>query len=142
MKLDPEEIDIKKVQQKIREHAEEAYPLECCGLLFGRTGKNGQLMIEESVRTENSSEKKETHFQIAPLEMFRHETEQRERGYELLGFYHSHPDQPAVPSKEDVREMLPEMLYLILSVTEGEQRESRAWMKDQSMGEGTGQGKP
>ena len=91
---------IKKVQRKIREHVRDAYPLECCGLLFGRAGKTGPLMIEDSVRTENVSEKKETHFQIAPLEMFRHERKQAERGFELLGFYHSHPDQPAVPSEE------------------------------------------
>ncbi len=135
---------IKKVQRKIREHVRDAYPLECCGLLFGRAGKTGPLMIEDSVRTENVSEKKETHFQIAPLEMFRHERKQAERGFELLGFYHSHPDQPAVPSEEDVRKMLPEVIYLIVSVTDGEPGGIRAWMKEQGTGTvrepGTGEG--
>ena len=121
-----------KVYRKLREHAEEAYPQECCGLLFCRTAEDGKLMIEEYIRAENVSDRKETHYKIDPLTMFRYETEYGKRGYVLKGFYHSHPDEPAVPSEEDVRKMLPELLYLILSVTDGKLCGIRAWRKERN----------
>jgi len=121
-----------EVYRKIREHAEEAYPQECCGLLFCRTEGDGKLMIEESIRAENVSDRKETHYGIDPLTIFRHEMEQGKRGYVLQGFYHSHPDGQAVPSEEDVRMMLPELYYLILSVTDGKLCGIRAWLKERN----------
>jgi proteasome lid subunit RPN8/RPN11 len=41
----------------------------------------------------------------------------RERGEELFGIYHSHPETPPLPSKSDIAQAAyPEALYLIISL--------------------------
>ena len=39
------------------------------------------------------------------------------RGLEIVGVYHSHPDCPAIFSKEDEKYMVPGLEYVIMSVT-------------------------
>ena len=44
----------------------------------------------------------------------------RERRFEILGIYHSHPDQPANPSEQDVRlACWTNCSYVVLSVEDG-----------------------
>ena len=118
--------------QRLKAHAGEAWPEECCGLLFGSITYAGIIVITEGVRIENHDSRKQNHYGIDPLELLEFEKEQKERGNEILGSYHSHPDLPAIPSEEDLREMIPEMLYLILSVSKENTGRIRAWRKDQS----------
>ena len=61
------------------------------------------------------------------MEIYRLERKYEEQGYEIVGFYHSHPDCPAVPSEEDEREMIPDMVYLIVSVNKGCLNDLRVW---------------
>ena len=49
-------------------------------------------------------------------------------GLALLGFYHSHPDHPAVPSQYDLDHAWPTFVYPIVSVMAGEAVALRAWM--------------
>ena len=123
----PEELSL-----RLKAHAGETYPEECCGLLFGSITDVGIIVIAEGVRIENCDDRKDKHYGIDPLELLEFEKEQKERGNEILGSYHSHPDLPAIPSEEDLREMIPEMLYLILSVSKENTGRIRAWRKDQS----------
>ena len=48
-------------------------------------------------------------------------------GLALLGFYHTHPDHPAVPSQYDVDHAFPTFVYPILSVRGGVPADLRAW---------------
>ena len=50
-----------------------------------------------------------------------------ETGRTLLGFYHSHPNHPAVPSAFDLAHAWPNLRYLILSVRGGRPEEARTW---------------
>ena len=50
-----------------------------------------------------------------------------ETGLTLIGFYHSHPDHPAVPSSVDLEHAWPNLHYLILSVREGRAETARTW---------------
>ena len=142
------------LQEMPREHmkkpAGEDYPWECCGLLFGMVTEEGTIVIQNAVGAKNRApedgdhstvsdpreydDRKKTHYGIEPLELYRYEKEQREAGRIILGFYHSHPDHPAIPSEEDIREMVPGMLYLILSVSEGIPTRLRGWKKDTAAG--------
>jgi proteasome lid subunit RPN8/RPN11 len=45
----------------------------------------------------------------------------------LLGFYHSHPDHPAMPSQYDLDHAWPFFSYVIVSVQGGEPAELRSW---------------
>jgi proteasome lid subunit RPN8/RPN11 len=49
-------------------------------------------------------------------------------GLALVGYFHSHPDSPAVPSEFDRVHALPNFLYLILSVQQGRAVDSRGWL--------------
>lgn len=118
------------LRQKIREHGEAAYPEECCGILFGRKKEEGIFVIRETVPVKNRVSGKGSHYGIDPLELHAIEEEKESSDQEILGFYHSHPDHPAILSEEDAEEMVPGMLYLILSVPEGRSDRLRAWRKD------------
>ena len=42
-------------------------------------------------------------YQIAPEDLIRIQREARDRGREILGYFHSHPDHPPRPSETDRR---------------------------------------
>jgi proteasome lid subunit RPN8/RPN11 len=50
-----------------------------------------------------------------------------ERGAELLGFYHSHPDHPAKPSQYDLDHAWPFFSYVIVSVRNGVSEDMTSW---------------
>jgi proteasome lid subunit RPN8/RPN11 len=88
----------------IREHGEATYPLECCGVLLGRSS-DGINVVSEAVRAENMrNDSAHNRYQIAPQELIRIQREGRGRGLDIVGFYHSHPDHPAQWSKTDLAE--------------------------------------
>ena len=50
---------------------------------------------------------------------------------ELLGFYHSHPDHPAIPSQFDLDHAWPNFAYVIVSVAAGAAADMTVWwLKD------------
>ena len=87
-----------KASRYIKEYANEHYPHEACGILFGEDG-----IITEASGLDNRLSKADStkHFYMDPTEIFRAEKEARLKGLSILGFFHSHPDAPAVLSKED-----------------------------------------
>jgi len=92
------------VYQAIRTHGEETYPNECCGALLGRPSAEG-WRIAESVRAGNTRiDSAHNRYQIAPIELVKIEREARAKGFEIAGFYHSHPDHPARWSATDFAE--------------------------------------
>jgi len=95
----------------IIEHAREAAPAECCGLLLGRGDE-----IVEAVRTRNIAAQP-TRFLIDPKDHIDGRREARRRGLEVVGFYHSHPHSPAEPSATDRAEAAyADHVYLIVSL--------------------------
>ncbi len=100
------------VRAAIQEHALQARPSECCGLL---SGKNGLITDIHPLR--NDAEKPETRYFATPEELFAAMRRIREVGQSLLGVYHSHPRTPAYPSVSDVEmAFYPEAFYFIISL--------------------------
>jgi proteasome lid subunit RPN8/RPN11 len=94
----------KAVYEAIRAHGEEKYPHECCGALLGRASDDG-WQIEAAVKAGNArTDSAHNRYQIAPLELVKIEREARQLGLEIGGFYHSHPDHPALWSQTDFAE--------------------------------------
>ncbi|MHB8542332.1 MAG: M67 family metallopeptidase, partial [Candidatus Acidiferrales bacterium] len=58
------------------------------------------------------------------------EKEASANGWELIGWYHSHPDSPARPSEFDREHAWPWYSYIIFRVEHGESREMRSWRLD------------
>jgi proteasome lid subunit RPN8/RPN11 len=104
---------------EIREHGVRDYPYECCGLLLGRFEENGKV-VSETYPISNAREEsaKRNRFLITPEELMRGERYAREHDLEVLGFYHSHPDSPAVPSQYDLEHAWPTYSYIIVSTRE------------------------
>jgi hypothetical protein len=80
----------------LRRHGEETYPHECCGVLLGRTDDGGARVVTSTARCGNTrTDSPQNRYNIDPRELVRIQREGRERGEEIVGFYHSHPDHPA-----------------------------------------------
>jgi proteasome lid subunit RPN8/RPN11 len=79
-------------------HARETAPAECCGVLVGRAGD-----VVDAIRTRNAANRP-TRFLIDPRDHFDAIRAARNRGLDVVGYYHSHPRSPARPSETDVAE--------------------------------------
>ncbi|OYT72686.1 MAG: hypothetical protein CFK52_04530 [Chloracidobacterium sp. CP2_5A] len=113
----------------IRAHGEADYPYECCGLLLGAFDADGRKTTREVFPISNAREEsaKRNRFLITPQELMRGERYARSQGLDVIGFYHSHPDHPAVPSSYDLDHALPVYSYVIVSVTQGKAGDLLAW---------------
>jgi len=109
-----------QVYDAIRRHGEEAYPYECCGVLLGQS-VDGVNEVEDAVRAGNvRTDSARNRYQIAPQELIKIQRQGRERGMDVVGFYHSHPDHPARWSKTDFAEAhWLGCSYVITAVEEG-----------------------
>jgi cysteine synthase B len=108
----------------IRGHGTETYPDECCGALLGP--RQGDVVEAFALPNETSGERRRR-FLIGPDEYRQAERRATEIGQQLLGFYHSHPDHPAVPSAFDLEHAWPNLSYVIVSVKKGRPDELRSW---------------
>ena len=89
----------------LRQHGEETYPHECCGVLLGRFDDDGSRTVSRVARCGNTRlDSLHNRYSIDPRELIRIQREGRERGEDIVGFYHSHPDHPAQWSPTDLAE--------------------------------------
>ena len=114
---------------EIREHGERDYPFECCGLMLGRFEDAGRKVVTETYQISNAREEeaKRNRFLIRPEELMRGEKYAREKGLEVVGFYHSHPDDRAVPSQYDLEHAWPTYSYIVVAVESGGAADLRSW---------------
>jgi proteasome lid subunit RPN8/RPN11 len=90
--------------EALRTHGEEAYPHECCGVLLGKS-EPGDNRVHLTVRAGNTrTDSAHNRYHIAPQELVRIQRQARGLGFDIVGFYHSHPDHPAQWSKTDFAE--------------------------------------
>ena len=114
---------------EMRQHGERDYPFECCGLMLGRFENNSRKVVLETYPISNAREEeaKRNRFLIRPDELMRGEKYARAKGLDVVGFYHSHPDEPAVPSKYDLDHAWPTYSYVVVSVEKGQAVDLRSW---------------
>jgi proteasome lid subunit RPN8/RPN11 len=96
---------------QLRQHGEETYPNECCGIMLGKTGADSEtgkaeaLTVEALIRAGNTrTDSAHNRYHIAPQELIKAQREARTLGLDIVGFYHSHPDHPAQWSITDFNE--------------------------------------
>lgn len=90
--------------EALRQHGEETYPHECCGVLLGRFDGD-QRVVTSIARCGNTrDDSPHNRYNIDPKELIRIQREGRERKEDIVGFYHSHPDHPAMWSTTDLAE--------------------------------------
>lgn len=136
LKLLPEHL------QAIRAHAMSTYPDECCGILLGQMAHDGKTLVEVWA-TENawSAEAAEYYpdaeggtsrrrYAIAPSDMLKAQKQARNRHLEIIGFYHSHPDNAAIPSEFDRSCAWERYSYIIVSLQQGQAGDILSWCLD------------
>jgi proteasome lid subunit RPN8/RPN11 len=112
---------------RMRAHAAEAYPHECCGALLGRD-RDAVREILDLLPLPNQHElSPRNRFLITPDDFRRAEAAAQARGLDLIGWYHSHPDQPALPSEFDRQHAWPWYSYIIVSVEKGGANAVASW---------------
>ncbi len=113
---------------RIRQHARQCYPEECCGFLFGSSDGELKHVRDLHELTNSSRESRSRRYVITPEEYRNAETWAEGRGWEVLGLYHSHPDHPSRPSQFDVDHALPWWSYVIISVESGNPSLISSWV--------------
>lgn len=122
-----------QVYDAIRQHGEETYPHECCGVLLGRfASEEGRAVneVEDAIRAGNTqTDSAHNRYNIAPQELVKIQRVGRERGCEIVGFYHSHPDHPAQWSKTDFAEAhWLGCSYVITAIEKGAARQTNSFL--------------
>ena len=124
----------RELLDRLRRAGARAYPEEGCGVLLGHedddSGPAGQALRTVTgirpVENARTSDRKRRY--LIPPETFRRvEEEAREAGLEVLGFYHSHPDHPAEPSRTDKELAWPWYSYVIVPVRRRIPGTPRSW---------------
>ena len=115
--------------EQLRRHGEETYPHECCGVLLGEIDGEGVKAVRATARCNNQrTDSLRNRYGIDPRELVRVQREARERGQDIIGFYHSHPDHPARWSQTDLAEAhWTGCSYVITSVINGRATETNAF---------------
>lgn len=114
--------------ERIRQHGEQMFPEECGGLLLG-VSEDGVRFIREVLPLDNvRKDSRHNRVELSPLDYARAEREAAKRDLGVWGYYHSHPNHPAVPSQFDLEHApFTEWSYLIVAVRDGKAEEVRAW---------------
>jgi proteasome lid subunit RPN8/RPN11 len=131
-------------RQALASHAEATYPHECVGLLIGRI-EQGRKVVEATYQAQNTwtsevgltaaehEHSLRDRFYLDPRDYMKADRQARERGLDIVGCYHSHPDHPAIPSERDRVGAQgvgggSSFSFLIQSVRGGEAAELTAWL--------------
>jgi proteasome lid subunit RPN8/RPN11 len=118
----------KALQSRIFEQMEGTFPNEGGGFLLGSVNADS-VNVEDITQVENVFETEEQfhRYAMTPQDWMRLEDEADARGLSLVGYYHSHPNSPAVPSIYDRDHALPNFVYIITSVMDGKAVDMRVW---------------
>jgi proteasome lid subunit RPN8/RPN11 len=113
--------------ERIRAHAAQSYPYECCGALLGADETAGREIRDLVALDNQRHDSARNRFLVNADDVLRVETSARDRGLDVVGWYHSHPDAPERPSEFDREHAWPWYSYLIVSVEAAEPRRMAAW---------------
>jgi proteasome lid subunit RPN8/RPN11 len=113
-------------------------PNECCGLLAGQVepaltdrpggGPIGRVIERFPLANAAGSP---VEYSSDPRGMFDACRTMRERGWDILAVYHSHPASDPIPSRTDLdRDFSPDVMNLIISLKNGEPLVKGWWLAE------------
>ena len=111
--------------RRIIDHALREYPNECCGIVAGNDGRS------ERVYPITNAARSPKRYLMDAQEQLDAMRDVRDNGWEILGFYHSHPRSAAYPSNTDVRLAIQngwtDVRYLLVSLQDREAPQLRVF---------------
>ena len=122
-------IHIKKEQlDDIEAHGKEGYPNEVCGIILGVSGSEGNKALQVRRAANLNNNRAHDRYELDPQDLLKAEKDARDKGLEIIGFYHSHPDHPDVPSEFDRERAWPSYSYIISSIMGGKEASTKSWL--------------
>jgi len=118
--------------EAIQAHGADGYPNEICGFMLGPKGDGDVTEVRpaRNIIVERSRDR----YEIDPRDHIRTQREADAAGLDIVGYYHSHPDHPAQPSRFDTERAWAGYVYLIVSVQDGQPVDANAFVADQDGG--------
>lgn len=130
---------------EIVRQAEAGYPDEICGIVLGRRGESQTYQIRQITNIANREPQRDTTgvardartaYRMDDREVLRVLREADDRGWDVVSFYHSHPDHDAYFSamdrdralRADREPLWPGASYLVVSVRRGRARDARTYV--------------
>ena len=110
---------------EIHAHLEAGYPHEACGILIGDIEFDGPnatktvrrvVLVQNAWAEVNAQESQHNRYLISPDDMARADREAGKLGQDIIGFFHSHPDDVSRPSETDREWAWPVISFVIVSV--------------------------
>ena len=119
----------------IRLHGRESYRDEACGVLYGVVDREAKTVVRAAPMVNAREDERHRRFVVTASDYRLAEAEASRSGLALLGFYHSHPDHPAYPSRYDLEHAFPFFSYVILAVAGGEPGDMRSFVLSEDRSE-------
>lgn len=114
---------------QITAHLESTFPNEGGGFLLGDINGADRTLREIRIEENTFDTEEQYHRYLMETGAFtKAEDYADDNGLTLIGYFHSHPDSPAIPSEYDRVHALPNFLYLIISVQSGSTAHSKLWL--------------
>jgi len=109
-------------------HARRTYPNECCGAMLGTIDGDGKN-VREAIALDNAFEGAQAaRYELRPEDLLKADKAARDRGMDLIGIYHSHPDCDAYFSTTDLQNSCPWYSFVVLSIQKGEFHHANSWL--------------
>lgn len=114
----------------IHAHATEGYPYEVVGILAGtrRAGAVPARVSDVAALVNERADSPRNRYAVSGLTVHRAQQALEARGLDILGYYHTHPDHPAIASETDRDHALPNLSYVIVSVRAGAPVDTRSFV--------------
>ena len=118
--------------EAIQAHGADGYPHEICGIMLGPRG-DGQVTEVRPARN-IIVQRARDRYEIDPRDHIRIQREADAMGFDIVGYYHSHPDHPAQASRFDTERAWAGYVYLIVSIQEGKPVDANCFVADKDGG--------
>jgi len=114
-------------KQQMIDIAKKSYPEECCGFLFGRK-TDEETVVTNIMAVDNVTKlDKSCCFEISTKDYLKAEKYAEDTNASLVGVYHSHPDHDGRPSSTDTKFAIPNLSYIIISLTPNSLTDIKCW---------------